>query len=132
LWSFVSLQKTAEACLLAITLPLLPASESSSVKQKEAIAAPQVVTGADEPEGAEKGVVTGWGGHETFFIAARTTCQQSLSSDLVRQRYSHITDLRFKGANGDTREMSGNEALIDTSKAERLLGWKDEGYPWCP
>ena len=118
LWSFVSLQKTAEACLLGITVE--PKSGHPGAGAHDA--------GDGVTQGGGAGL--GWEGHETFFIAARTTCQQSLTAELVKGRYDGISDLRFKDEQGREREMRGNEALIDTSKAERLLGWKDEGYPY--
>ena len=111
LWGFVSLAKAAEACLTAITLPL--SGDSAPDRVHGSIAA-----------GA------GWEGHETFFIVARTTCQQASSAALVRDIYPGVKDLRFKDPQGVGREMEGNEALICTDKAERLLGWEDEGYPW--
>jgi hypothetical protein len=63
-------------------------------------------------------------GHETFFIVAGTTVRQSSSLELIKEKYPEIEDIR-----GD---FSGNRALIDCKKAERLLGWKEEGFPWTP
>ena len=62
-------------------------------------------------------------GHETFFIVDQTTSEQRDSYELLRERYPDITDLRadFKGS---------NRGFFDCSKAERMLGWKEEGFPW--
>jgi hypothetical protein len=88
--------------------------------------------GRDDQEGIPAG--TGWTGHETFFIVARTTCQQASSAKLVRERFPHLLQesgrLRFKDEQGNERGIRGNEALISSEKAERVLGWKEVGYPW--
>jgi len=41
--------------------------------------------------------------------------------DLIRENYGE-TEVR--------RELRGNEGLIDCGKAERILGWKEEGFVW--
>ena len=63
-------------------------------------------------------------GHETFWIVADTTQKQSDSYELLHSSpLSSVTDLRadFRGS---------NRGFYDTSKAERLLGWKEVGFPW--
>jgi hypothetical protein len=63
-------------------------------------------------------------GHEAFFIAARTTCQQVDSMDLLRTKYRPVQEgIEIRGVVG------GNASFIDTRKAERMLGWKEEGFP---
>jgi hypothetical protein len=63
-------------------------------------------------------------GHEAFFIAAKTTCQQTETMTLIRTRYSP------KREGIEIRQpLKGNVSLFDTSKAERMLGWKEDGFP---
>ena len=64
-------------------------------------------------------------GHETFFIVDQTTSEERDSLELLRGTYPEITHLRadFKGS---------NKRFFDFSKAERMLGWKEEGFPWRP
>lgn len=62
-------------------------------------------------------------GHETFFIVAQTSCQQTNSMDLLRSKFPGIKEIRTS--------MKGNAAFFDCSKAERMLGWKEEGFPSC-
>jgi hypothetical protein len=64
------------------------------------------------------------GTHETFFIVAPTTQQQSDSETLLMSRFPEIQDVRIdlKGS---------NVGFFDTSKAERMLGWKEgEAFWW--
>ena len=60
-------------------------------------------------------------GHESFFICSRTTCQQRNSMELLRTKFPEIRDIR--------KRFVGNEAMIDCSRAERMLGWKEDGFP---
>lgn len=63
-------------------------------------------------------------GHEVFLIAAKTTCQQVNSMDLLRSKYSPKSEgIYFRGL------MVGNQSFFDTGKAERMLEWKEEGFP---
>ena len=59
-------------------------------------------------------------GHEAFFVAARTICQQTNSLELLKTKFPKI-EIRAN--------ITGNASLYDTSKAERLLGWKEDGWP---
>jgi hypothetical protein len=88
LWGWVSLEATAKAVVLSLTVPEdnFPA-----------------------------------GTHESFFIVSRTTCQQTDSMELLKTKFPEITDFRKK--------LNGNDSFVDTSKAERILGWKEEGFP---
>ena len=63
-------------------------------------------------------------GHETFFIVAPTTSQQSSTMELVKGRYPELTDFR--------REIKGNMGLFNCAKAERMLGWTEQGFEWMP
>lgn len=63
-------------------------------------------------------------GHEVFFIAAKTTCQQVDSMALLRSRYS----TKNEGIEMRCR-IEGNRSFFDTAKAERMLGWKEDGFP---
>jgi hypothetical protein len=63
-------------------------------------------------------------GHEAFFIAARTICEQENSLELFKTRF----DLEKEGI--ELRgEITGNQSFFDTRKAERMLRWKEEGFP---
>lgn len=63
-------------------------------------------------------------GHEIFFIAAKTTCQQVNSMELLRTRYDPEAEgIEIRG------KVVGNMGWFDTSKAEMMLGWKEEGFP---
>ncbi len=53
-------------------------------------------------------------GHEAFFIAAPRTAAETPSRELAAQ---HFPDTPFRAP------VEGNTALIDSSKAGRLLGW---------
>lgn len=53
-------------------------------------------------------------GHEVFYIAARDTALDVDTAALARQHYPD-TPLRA--------ELTGNQSLFDTGKAERVLGW---------
>jgi len=63
-------------------------------------------------------------GHETFFIAAPTTCRKRETMELVKESYPEIKDFR--------RLLKGNDGLLDCSKAKRMLGWTEEGFVWDP
>jgi hypothetical protein len=63
-------------------------------------------------------------GHEVFNIAAKTTCQQVESLKLLRTRF----DLELEGIEIRTK-MTGNMGWFDVSKAERMLGWTEDGFP---
>jgi UDP-glucose 4-epimerase len=54
-------------------------------------------------------------GHEAFFIVAPDTI---LDTPSVAVRDQHFPDTPFK------KELEGNDSFFDSSKAERLLGWK--------
>ena len=62
-------------------------------------------------------------GHEAFFIASRTICEQRNSWDLYKTRF----DLEKEGTEV-RRDIVGNQSFFDTTKAERMLGWKEEGF----
>ncbi|KAK8864135.1 hypothetical protein IAR55_001381 [Kwoniella newhampshirensis] len=67
------------------------------------------------------------GSHETFFIVARTICKpKSRTEDLVKDTYPELK------AEVEKLGLRGNEGLFDTSKAEKMLDWKDEGHYWEP
>lgn len=90
LWGWVSLTKTAEAVLRALTV-----SENTFPR-----------------------------GHEAFFIVARTTCQQRKSLDLLKTKFRPEEEgMEIRG------RFVGNESFISSEKAERMLGWKEDGYP---
>lgn len=59
-------------------------------------------------------------GHETFFIVAPTTMQQTLTEDLLATQFPELVG-KVKGG----LEGKGNVGLISTEKARRLLGWEE-------
>jgi UDP-glucose 4-epimerase len=62
------------------------------------------------------GVSADFTGHETFFIIAPNTVADDLPTlEFVQRYYPHVP------VRGD---LSGHRSLFDSSKAERLLGWK--------
>ena len=85
LWGWVSVDASANACLLAITVSELVFPL----------------------------------GHEAFFIVAPTTQQQRDTKELLQE---HYPDLAKKWEASGRR---GNVGAFDTSKAERMLGWKE-------
>ena len=60
-------------------------------------------------------LITGFGGHEVFFITAPRTAATTPSLNLARKHYP-MTEIR-----GD---LSGYAAFYSSAKAGRLLGWK--------
>jgi nucleoside-diphosphate-sugar epimerase len=64
------------------------------------------------------GITADFGGHEVFFITARTTAADDLPTLEFVQRF--YPDVPVKG------DLSGNRSLFDCSKAERLLGWRHD------
>ena len=63
------------------------------------------------------------GTHETFFIVANTTVQQTDSLALLKTKFPEITDLRIDFA-------GSNVGFMSTEKAKRMLGWQEEGFLW--
>jgi nucleoside-diphosphate-sugar epimerase len=62
------------------------------------------------------GVTADFTGHEAFFIIAPNTVADDLPTlEFVQRYYPHIP---IRG------DLSGHRSLFDSSKAERLLGWK--------
>ena len=60
-----------------------------------------------------------WCGHEAFFIAAPDITEPFHSKDLHEQFYG---DVPIK----EGKSLEGRSSFFDSSKAERLLGWKHE------
>ena len=58
-------------------------------------------------------------GHEAFFIVAPTTQQQRDTTELLRDYYPELAK------KWEASGMRGNQGAFDTSKAERMLGWKE-------
>ena len=58
-------------------------------------------------------------GHEVFYIAAPDTVFDTPSLELAKQHYPNV---EIRG------DLSGNRSFFDSSKAERLLGWKHDDY----
>lgn len=56
-------------------------------------------------------------GHEVFYIAAPDTMMDTPSLELKQQ---HFPDVAVRG------DLSGNRSFFDSTKAERLLGWKHD------
>ncbi|WVQ73539.1 hypothetical protein IAR50_003115 [Cryptococcus sp. DSM 104548] len=70
-------------------------------------------------------------GHEVFFIVAPTICQQRETQGLLEEYYEEYGREEGRGTLRGERKgrgMEGNEGLFDCSKAERMLGWKAEGF----
>jgi len=63
------------------------------------------------------GVTADFHGHEVFFIIAPETVVETPSLELV-QRF--CPDMPVRG------DLSGHRSFFDSSKAERLLGWKHD------
>lgn len=64
------------------------------------------------------GVTADFSGHEVFFIIApNTVADDATSLDLAQRFYPHVP------VRGD---LSGHRSFFDSSKAERLLGWKHD------
>lgn len=61
--------------------------------------------------------------HETFFIVAPTTCQQLPTMELLRSKYPDMGEEHLR------KELIGNAGLFDCSKAKRMLGWEESGFP---
>jgi len=59
-------------------------------------------------------------GHETFFIVAPTTMQQTPTIDLLREAFPELVEKYGKVIEG-----KGNQGLISTAKARRMLGWEE-------
>lgn len=62
-------------------------------------------------------------GHEAFFIVARTLCGGRTREEAIAELAGGVE------WRGGEEGMRGNGGLFDTRKAERMLGWVDEGYP---
>lgn len=58
-------------------------------------------------------------GHEAFFIIAPDTCADAPTLELHQRHFAHIP------VRGD---LSGRRSFFDSSKAERMLGWKHDRY----
>jgi UDP-glucose 4-epimerase len=56
-------------------------------------------------------------GHQVFYIAAPDTMLETSSLELAQQ---HYPDVEVRG------DLSGNRSFFDSTKAERLLGWKHD------
>lgn len=56
-------------------------------------------------------------GHEAFLIIAPDTCADTPTLELHQH---HFTDIPVRG------DLSGHRSFFDSSKAERMLGWKHE------
>jgi len=59
-------------------------------------------------------------GHETFFIVAPTTMQQTPTIDLLKEAFPELVEKY-----GGVVEGNGNQGLISTAKAKRMLGWEE-------
>ena len=59
-------------------------------------------------------------GHETFFIVAPTIMQQTPTIDLLREAFPELVEKYGKVVEG-----KGNQGLISTAKARRVLGWEE-------
>jgi hypothetical protein len=59
-------------------------------------------------------------GHETFFIVAPTTMQQTPTIELLSDSFPELVEEYGKVVEG-----KGNEGLISTAKAKRMLGWQE-------
>jgi hypothetical protein len=59
-------------------------------------------------------------GHETFFIVAPTTMQQTPTIELLRDAFPELVEKY-----GGFVEGKGNQGLISTAKAKRMLGWEE-------
>jgi hypothetical protein len=59
-------------------------------------------------------------GHETFFVVAPTTMQQTPTELLLKESFPELVDKVKGGLDG-----KGNVGLISTDKARRLLGWEE-------
>ncbi|WVQ84281.1 hypothetical protein IAT38_006433 [Cryptococcus sp. DSM 104549] len=108
LWGWVSNSAVSRACLLALIAPT-----------------------DTFPEGT----------HEAFFVVAPTMCQQRRTSDLLEEMYPEWAEgaeekdtQRWDGGRAGKLRMAlkGNEGLFDCSKAERMLGWTEQGFYWVP
>lgn len=59
-------------------------------------------------------------GHEAFLIIAPDTCADTPTLELHQR---HFADIPVRG------DLSGYRSFFDSSKAERLLGWKHDPHP---
>ncbi|WVN85690.1 uncharacterized protein L203_100839 [Cryptococcus depauperatus CBS 7841] len=66
------------------------------------------------------------GTHEAFFIVAPTICQQKKTQELLEGMYPEWKSDEMKIHL--RRPFTSNEGLFDCSKAERMLGWRENGY----
>lgn len=64
-------------------------------------------------------------GHETFFIVAPTTQSRRSSRELIREAYPEL-ERHLLGDGWDE-----HRGFFDTTKAERLLGWKEVIDAWA-
>jgi len=60
-------------------------------------------------------------GHEAFFVAAPNTCMKADTIELLKQHYPGIREVRTG--------FSGDRSVLDTGKAQRLLGFRAE-HTW--
>jgi hypothetical protein len=72
----------------------------------------------------------GWTGHEIFYIVAPTTKAdgyEEATSKKLAELYHPTTKIREGWF--DEKQQDGEEwkSFFDTSKAERILGWKHDG-----
>jgi hypothetical protein len=66
------------------------------------------------------------GGHEVFNIAAKTTCRQGDSMELLKTAFAPEKEgMEVRVEFGGT-----NRSFWNTSKAQRMLGWSEEGWAW--
>jgi nucleoside-diphosphate-sugar epimerase len=63
------------------------------------------------------GVTADYQGHHALFIIGSTTAVETPSLELAQRFYPHVP---IRG------DMPGNRSFFDSSKAERLLGWKHD------
>ena len=62
--------------------------------------------------------------HEVFLIVAGTIQGQRSTRSLLAERYPEIHNEILR------KDIMGNKGLFDCSKAKRMLGWEEVGYPW--
>lgn len=59
-------------------------------------------------------------GFQAFNVAADDVCVASPTRDLLRNYYSHVTDLRS--------DLSGRQGLVGCDKLKRMLGWQPQHH----
>ncbi|MFB6139159.1 MAG: NAD-dependent epimerase/dehydratase family protein [Halosimplex sp.] len=70
----------------------------------------------DAARALRRGIETDLGGHETFFLSARDTTMTTPTPEIIERCYSE--------ADADPAAFDEYESVVDTGKAERLLGWE--------